>query len=274
MTVKYLREQVDEAVQMPSKENIVKRLNFCIWTEQVTRWVQMSKWDACGRKPISEAQLIGRRCYGGLDLASRTDLAALALVFPDEDGGFTVLPFFWAPKEKAEYREKVDHVPYLMWEKQGLLTLTEGNVTDYDIIHDQICELGDRYQIEELGCDPWNATQLITQLSDSGMTTLEVPQRYAHLSAPTKELEALVVSKKLAHGGNPILRWMASNVAIKGDAAGNIMPAKDRSIDKIDGIVATIIGLSRALKSQTTSSVYETRGLTTLGGAADGGTTT
>lgn len=264
ITRRYLREQVDEAVQMPTKENSVKRLNFCIWTEQVTRWMPMSSWDACPVE-ISDSRLIGEVCYAGLDLASRTDLCALVLLFPNIDGRCVVRPFFWAPREGAERRQNVDAMPYMDWYKQGLLELTEGNATDYDVIRGKVKELAETFRIVELGFDPWNAQQLCTQLMSDGLTVVELRQNFANLSGPMKELESLVKTKTLDHGNHPIMRWMASNVSATMDKVGNIKPGKDRYVDKIDGIVALIMAISRWTVNQNSASVYESRGVLAIG---------
>lgn len=266
ITQRYLQEQVNEAVQMPSKENLVKRLNFCLWTGQVTRWLPMAKWDACAA-PVVPEQLRGLACMGGLDLASKIDLAAFVLVFERALGGFALLPFFWVPRERAEERERTDQVPYVMWAQQGLIKMTEGNVIDYDVIFQDICDLAEQYRIVEIGYDSWNATQMAVQLSGKGFTMADVPQTMRHLSEATKTLESLVVSGQLAHGGHPVLRWMASNVAVVRDTKDNLLPAKDRSMEKIDGIVAAIIGLSRSIRQEGDgTSVYEERGILTVGG--------
>lgn len=268
ITERYLREQVDEAVQMPSKENIVKRLNFNIWTEQSVRWMPMASWDACTAQ-IPYERLIGETCYAGLDLASRTDLCALVLLFPNIDGRCVALPYFWAPKEGAERRQEVDHVPYMDWHRDGLIDLTEGDATDYDVIRDKVKELSETFRIVELGFDPWNAQQLATQLTTDGITVVEIRQNFANLSGPMKELESLVKTRALDHGGHQIMRWMVSNVSATMDRVGNIKPGKDRYIDKIDGIVALIMAISRMMVQQDSTSVYETRGLVTVGGTPD-----
>lgn len=268
ITERYLREQVDEAVQMPSKENIVKRLNFCLWTEQVTRWMPMAKWDACTAE-IPYSRLIGEVCYAGLDLASRTDLCALVLFFPNIDGRCVALSYFWAPSEGAERRQEVDHVPYMDWYKHGLIDLTEGNATDYDVIRTKVKELSETFRIAEIGFDPWNAQQLCTQLTSDGMTVVELRQNFANLSGAMKELESLVKTKALDHGGHLIMRWMATNVCATMDKVGNIKPGKERYIDKIDGIVALIMAIARWMVNRSTTSVYEERGILTLGGRTD-----
>lgn len=264
ITERYLREQVDEAVQMPSKENIVKRLNMCLWTEQVTRWIPMAKWDSCAGI-VSPSALHGMACMAGLDLASKLDIAALVLVFELQAGRYALLPFFWAPKERAEERERKDHVPYLMWASQGLIKLTEGNVIDYEVIYQDILDLTEQYRIVEMGYDSWNATQMAVQLQAKNITMVDVPQTMKQLSEATKKLQELVVAGNLDHGGHPVLRWMASNVAVKTDAQGNMMVAKDRSIEKIDGIAASILGISRWIRQETEpASVYEERGMLTI----------
>ena len=265
ITPRYLQEQVREAVKMPSKENMGKRLNFCLWTEQVTRWLPMSKWDAC-TAPVVREELRGLACMGGLDLASKIDLAAFVLVFQRAAGGYALLPFFWVPRDRAEERERTDHVPYLMWAQQGLIKMTDGNVIDYDVIFQDICDLAEQYRIVEIGYDSWNATQMAVQLSGQGFAMVDIPQTMRHLSEATKTFESLIVSGQLAHGGHPVLRWMASNAAVVRDTKDNLMLAKDRSTEKIDGIAASINGLSRWIRQDPEQpSVYETRGAITVG---------
>jgi phage terminase large subunit-like protein len=156
-------------------------------------------------------------------------------------------------------------MPYDVWARGGFLILTPGNVIDYDFIRKQINDLAERFQIAELGYDPWNATQLATQLQGDGLTVVPVRQGFASLNAPSKELEKLVVGKLIRHGGNPVARWCASNVAAAMDPAGNIKPDKARSTEKIDAIVALIIALSRSMLYSKLESVYLTRGLQVWG---------
>jgi phage terminase large subunit-like protein len=232
----------------------------------------MEKWDACGPVPIDEAKLTGQRCVAGLDLSSTTDITALVLVFPVDDksgkqgeltsseGNLIVLPFFWIPVEGARQRERRDRVPYLTWAREGLIEMTPGNVVDYDVIRKRINELSERFDIEEIALDRWNATHLATQLSGDGFEMVAFGQGYRDMTAPTKEMEKLVLCGRLQHGGHPVLRWMASNVAVETDAAGNLKPSKKKSIERIDGIVAAIMALGRAMLVPQFRSVYETRG--------------
>ena len=263
VTRKYLREQVREAQGMPSKENIVKRLNFCVWTENAVRWFALQTWDA-GRRVIDWSDYRGRLCYGGLDLSSTMDVTALALLFPNDDGSIDVLCRFWVPEATVEERVRKNDVFYGLWRDRGLLRVTPGNVVDYDFIREEIRALRDQYQIKEVGYDPWNATGLIVDLLADGLDLVEVRQGYGSLSAPSKEFEKLVQGAKLHHDGDPVLRWMASNVATESDAAGNIKPSKDRSVEKIDGISAIVTALARLIVHGEERSVYEERGILLL----------
>ncbi len=261
VTLKYLREQVQEAIGMPSKEAIVRRLNFCEWTEAHTVWISDDRWMLCDN-PIDAKALAGRVCYGGLDLASTTDVAALELYFPpdDVDPLARVLSFFWIPEEGVNARS--ERVPYKQWVKAGLMKATDGNVIDYDVIRQDIRDLFETYAITEIAYDRWNATQLVTQLQADGITMVPFGQGFQSMSAPTKALETFVKGRQIAHGGNPVLRWMASNTAIKQDPAGNVKPDKGASTEKIDGIVALVmaIGCSQLVPLQQ-SAPYADEGI-------------
>ncbi len=239
-------EDCEEARQSPAKENSFRRYRLNQWTEQDVRWLSLEKWDACSAVP---KDLEGRECYAGLDLSSTTDISALVLVFPGEDR-YDVLPFFWVPEEGARNRERMDRVPYRQWIREGFIEATPGEVIDYDRIRARVNELGERFQIREIAIDRWNATQLATQLSGDGFEMVAFGQGYASMNWPTKKLEEVVLSGKLAHGANPVLRWMAGNVSIEKDAADNWKPSKKKSQERIDGIVALIMGLERATVQQ------------------------
>ena len=263
----YLEAKCREAQNSPAKENTFRRLHLNQWTEQDVRWLQMAKWDACGELPFDPAELEGRVCYGGLDLASTTDVAAFVLMFPPDDPSepWAVLPRFWVPGDNARAREKRDRVPYTKWASDGYLTMTEGDVIDFDVIRRDVTAAGEVFDIREIAIDRWAAPQITTQLMGDGFDMVPFGQGFASMSGPTKELEALVLSGRLAHGGNPVLRWMASNVAVEMDAAGNLKPSKRKSNEKIDGIVATVMAAGRAMVSKSSgSSVYEGRGMIVL----------
>ena len=266
VSVEYLERECRRAQETPTYENPFKRLHLNMRTAQDVRWLSIEQWDACGGTPIDEAALYGRECYAGLDLSTTTDISALVLVFRDPDGGVTLLPWFWIPADNARKREHRDRVPYETWARQGLIEMTPGNVIDYDYIRARINDLSKRFNIREIAIDPWNATQLSTQLQGDGFEVVQFGQGYKDMTSPAKELEKLVVSGRLRHGGHPVLRWMASNVAVEMDAAGNLKPSKKKSTERIDGITAAVMALGRALLQPPPSeSVYDTYGIRALG---------
>ena len=204
-------------------------------------------------------KLKGRDCYAGLDLSSTSDITAFVMVFPPEAEGenYIVLPHFWLPRETLKLRVRRDHVPYDLWEKQGLFHITEGNVVDYEFVRKTIGELAEQYHICEIGVDRWNATQLITELAGDGFTMVPIGMGFKDMSPGMKELYKLLLEGKITHGGNPILRWMAGNVVAEIDAAENIKPSKKKATEKIDGIVALIMGLDRCIRHEISGSVYD-----------------
>ena len=238
------------------------------WTEQAERWIDLAAWDACAG-PVALELLRGRPCFGGLDLSTTTDLTALAWVFPPggDDDLWRVLSRYFVPSENLRKRAERDRVPYDLWAAQGFIEPTPSNVVDYGAIEQRILADAVLFQIREIAYDPWNATHIALRLQDQGATMIEFRQGFRSMAAPTRELEKLIVSKKLAHGGNPVTRWMAANVAVAQDPAGNLKPAKDKSTERIDGIVALIMALGRAMLpgEPPLTSVYEHRGLIILG---------
>jgi phage terminase large subunit-like protein len=268
VSVEYLQRECRRARETPTYENTFKRLHLNMRTAQDVRWLSVEQWDACGGSPVDEAALRGRECYAGLDLSTTTDVSALVLVFLDPEGAVTLVPRFWIPGDNAHKREKRDRVPYVTWARQGLIEMTPGNVVDYDVVRTRINELGRIFQVREIAVDPWNATQLSTQLQGDGFEVVNFGQGYKDMTSPAKELEKLVVSGRLRHGGHPVLRWMASNVAVEMDAAGNLKPSKKKSTERIDGITAAVMALGRALlQPPSLPSVYDTHGLSAMGWA-------
>ena len=259
-----VRNACEQAQQNPAEENAFRQLRLNQWVKQSIRWMPMDKWDACAF-PIDEKELEGRVCYAGLDLSSTTDLTAFSLVFPpiDEDDKYQILPFFWVPEDTLALRVKRDHVNYDLWEKQGYLMTTEGNVVHYGFIEKFIEELGQKYNIREIGFDRWGATQMCQDLEDMGFTVVPFGQGFKDMSPPTKELMKLTLEQKLAHGGHPVLRWNMDNIFIRQDPAGNIKADKEKSTERIDGAIATIMALDRAIRCglDDGTSVYDSRGL-------------
>ncbi len=241
----FLKEECQRAKDSPAYENTFRNLYLNEWTEQDIRWLPMDKWRLCGGELRS---LLGSDCWAGLDLSTTTDITALVLAFPDADGKISLLCRFWVPAENARKREKRDQVPYRQWERDGFLTFTEGDVVDYDFVRRDLNTLREKYNIRELAIDRWNATQITTQLQGDGFTIEPFGQGYAAMSGPAKEFEKLVIGGQLAHGDNPVLTWMAGNVAAEMDAAGNIKPSKAKSHERIDGIVAAVMAVGQASK--------------------------
>ncbi len=257
-----MRRFAKEAMLMPGMQNTFRMKYLNQWTEQATRWIDMAAWESCGQQPDPPE---GREAFAALDLATTTDLCAFVAIFPSDDGSFDILARFWCPIEGIRKRSQRDRVPYEQWVEQGWITATDGNVTDYDVIRRDIQDMAEQFSIKEIAVDRWNATQITTQLGGDGFEMVPFGQGFASMSAPSKELEKLVISKKLRHGNNPVLNWMASNVAIEQDAAGNIKPSKKKSTERIDGIVALVMAIGRAIATgPTQSSVYEERGMLIL----------
>jgi phage terminase large subunit-like protein len=224
----------------------------------------MDKWDACAFS-VDEDDLEGRVCYGGLDLSSTTDITAFVLVFPprDETDKYVVLPYFWIPEDNVDLRVRRDHVPYDLWEKEGYLETTEGNVIHYGFIEKFIENLGERFNIREIAFDRWGAVQMVQNLEGMGFTVVPFGQGFKDMTGPTKELMKLTLEQRIAHGGHPVLRWMMDNIFIRRDPAGNIKMDKEKSTEKIDGAIALVMGLDRALRggNDDGSSVYDEHGI-------------
>ncbi|CDG04243.1 terminase large subunit [Lactococcus lactis] len=254
----------DSAKQNPAEENSFRQLRLNQWVKQAVRWMPMDKWDACAFK-ADEGSLRGRVCYGGLDLSSTTDLTSFVLVFPpeDEDDKFVIQPYYWVPEDTLDLRVKRDHVNYDLWAKQGYIQTTEGNVVHYGFIEKFIEELGEKYNIREIAFDRWGAVQMVQNLEGMGFTVVPFGQGFKDMSPATKELMKLTLEQKLAHGGHPVLRWNMDNIFVRTDPAGNIKADKEKSTEKIDGAIATIMALDRAIRcgNDSGASVYDERGL-------------
>jgi len=268
-----MRHDYHEAAQNPAEENLFRQLRLNQWVKSTVRAISMKAWDACDGKVDGE-KLEGQPCYIGLDLSSSIDLTAMGMVFPDWEGGYDILMRFWIPEDTMREKERKDKVPYSKWVKQGLLTATPGNVIDYGFIRHQLNQDREIYDIKELAFDRWGAALILQQLQEDGFVLDEkeagsghpliVPfgQGYASMSSPTKELIKLATDKehkeRLRHGANPVLRWNVDNLEVTQDAAGNLKPDKAKATQKIDGVVALIMGLDRAIRHQEEGpSIYE-----------------
>ena len=261
--IERLRDAYREAKQNPADEITFKWLRCNMWVSSTVAWIPDAIYMR-GNEPIDMDALAGRDCYAGLDLSSTGDITALVLIFPprDEEEKYVLLPYFWIPEETIPRRVKANSVPYDIWEKQGYIMSTEGNVIHYDFIEKFIMYLSEKYHILEIAVDRWNATQMIQNLEGEGFTIVPFGQGFSSMSAPTKEFYRLLMEGRIIHGGNPVLRWMAGNVVIDTDPAGNIKVTKAKSKEKIDGIVAAIMALDRCIRQEGQSgSVYDERGL-------------
>jgi phage terminase large subunit-like protein len=242
-----LRRKVRKAREIPAAANSFLRLHLNVWTASEARWFGIGVWERCGQVLVEE-DLRGRECFGGIDLASTSDFNAWVLAFPREDG-VDVLARFFIP-EAAVKNNLTMRDQYVAWAKQGHLNITPGDVSDQDFIEAAVLEDARRFQIREIGYDPWNSTQLAVRLADEGLAMVEVRQGYRTLNEPAKLLEKLILTKKLNHGGSPVLSWMAGNVQLETDPAGNIKPSKKKSRAKIDGVVALVTALERMMHQE------------------------
>ena len=243
-----MRSLADKAEEIPALQNTFRRLYLNQWTSASERWIDLSAWDATAGL-LNEHELVGQKCYGGLDLATTTDIAALVLAFPVDDK-LRVLCRFWVPEDSMRERSRRDRVPYDVWAREGFITPTPGNVIDYGMIRRDINDLGDKYRIAEIGHDPWNATQVCLELADDGFTMIPIRQGFASLTAPSKAFETMILSKQIVHGGNPVLRWMVDNCVVRQDPAGNLKPDKAKSSERIDGVVAAVMAIDRATRHE------------------------
>lgn len=197
--------------------------------------------------------LKARRCYIGMDLSSTKDLTALVAVFPDDDG-FDVLCQFFVPRDSIKARSNTDRVPYDQWAREGYLIATPGNVVDYEAVRQTLKDWAAEFQVREIAYDPWNATDLVTRLSEQdGFTCVPMRQGFVSLSAPTKALEKAVLGRTIRHDGHPVLRWCVSNVSVESDPAGNMKPSKKVSTERIDGVVALIMAIDRMDRNNSTA---------------------
>jgi phage terminase large subunit-like protein len=250
----YLESAANEAQNSPADLAKFQRLHLGLRTKQQTRFLRLDAWDR-NASMVDERRLAGRVCYGGLDLAATTDLCALAWDFPDGLGGHDLVWRMWAPEAAMEQLSQRTAGLASAWARRGLITVTPGDVTDYDYIRSQINVDREKFQVGEIAYDPWNSSQLVTDLMADGLPMVKMRQGFGSLSAPTKEFQRLMLegteeTPRLRHGGNPCVRWQVDNLAVEMDAAGNVKPSKQNSGDKIDAIVAAIMALDRAVHFQ------------------------
>ncbi|MBC8266361.1 MAG: terminase large subunit [Flavobacteriales bacterium] len=257
----YMEREAKKAMDIPNYMNTFKRLHLNIWTTNETKWMNDKEWMDCQG---DLGDLSGMAAWGGIDLATTRDISAFVLLFK-VDNKFKILPFFFVPEDNAKKRSDRDGIDYLSWINQGHIIATPGNVTDYSFIRKKVNELSKKYRIQSIAYDRWNASQLVIDLQGDGANMSPLGQGYASLSAPTKQLEKLILGKEIEHNGNPVLRWMIGNVQLEVDAADNHKPSKKKSKEKIDGVVATICALAEYMSEEKDGdSIYDNRGLLIL----------
>lgn len=261
ITEEYLARECRKAQETPSELNNFLRLNLNIVTDAAEAWMAMDRWNKCSGlrnetpRQWRERMLLELKdepCVLGLDLSAKIDLTAAVQIFRPTDyrSKWVIIPAFWVPTETAHLKEKKDRVPYSAWQREGHVWLTDGSEVDSQTIRSFINGVNETYPIQEIAYDDWNATELSRQLREEdgfGERMVPVRQGSRSLSDPMKELEAMVGSGRIEHGANPAMDWMMGNLTAKRDENGNIQPDKKRSTEKIDGPVALITGLARAL---------------------------
>lgn len=248
---KYLREQVREARGMPSKESVVKRLNFCMWVEAANPWLSFDAWQS-GKAEYGLEDLAGRRCLAGMDLSSTTDLTALVLLFEptEEDRRWLLLPYFFLPEENIQERIKKDKVPYDSWANSGFLELTPGRAISKAHILKRMLKISEIVEITSVAYDRWRIEDLIQLAKDNNIDLPELKafgQGYKDMSPAVDEFETRLLGNQLLHNNNPVMNWCAANAVVVSDPAGNRKVAKDKATGRVDGIVAGVMAVGSSI---------------------------
>lgn len=246
-----MEEQAREALASPTKLNDFLTFNLNIWTQAATRWIPEAKWMACAGA-VTEQALKGRPCYVGLDLSATEDITAYCLCFPPIEAGgpYVFLWRFFMPEDSLQARERSDHVPYTYWRDAGLIIATPGDSVDYDAVRQELDGDRETFVFQELGYDPWNAQEMKNYYQATGLQVVEIRQTFVGMAAYTKTFEKKVLAREIRHDGNPVMSWMLSNTEVKSDRQDNIAPMKPKrnsSGKRIDGVVAAIMALGRAV---------------------------
>jgi len=270
-TYSYMDGKVAMAEESEEALIAFKTKHLNCWVDKPNTWIKSEIWNR-SQTPIRYTklkELRNKTAYAGLDLASTTDIAAFVLIFPDGKGGIDVISRFYLPEDNMRDRVKIDKVPYLDWVKDGLISTTPGNTIDYDYIERDILRYCEFFNIKMVAYDRWNSSQMITNLEKNEVADL-IPfgQGFASMSSPTKQVEVLSLQDKINHGSNEVLNWMCSNVVLRRDAADNIKIDKDKSIEKVDGMVSLVMALGAYIADTKTeednTSIYETKDLIDL----------
>lgn len=253
-----MRTTAKQAEGQPTKQEIFRRLYLNQWSDGAAEpWFDMMIYDQGNERACLDSRE-SEPAWIGVDLGSTSDLTAVTLAFRDDDGGFSVYPYVFAPEGAIRKRQDRGEAPYRDWAAQGFLSTTPGDVTDYDRIEELIRDLCKRFNVQEIALDPWGARPMINRFVEDGLPAIEHRQGFVSMTGPMKAMERAVLARKFRHGGNPILRWCVSNVVVDEDPAGNIKPNKKRAMEKIDAAVATIMAVGRADANEACiGSIYE-----------------
>jgi phage terminase large subunit-like protein len=255
----FLRTRQKEAIENARQQNVFKTKHLNLWCSSRSAYFNLQKWADCLDSSLDLADFEGKDCYISLDLASKVDISAKMLLFPLSGGKFAVFGTYYLPEGTVESTAN-NH--YRGWVNAGQMVATDGDMIDMDRIEQDILDDCARFNVQEVVYDPFQATMLVTHLQNEGVTCVEYRSTVQFMSEPTKNLDALIVSGKIVHDGDPVLTWMISNVVCREDNKSNVFPVKERSENKIDGAIALIMAIGRASSGDGSSeSVYEQREL-------------
>lgn len=263
----YIREQVVQARGMPSKEAVVRRLNFCEWVESHNPFIGADVWTH-GAEEIDPAQLVGRSCFGGLDLGSTQDLTAMVLLFlpTEDDPVYRLVPHFWLPAEGLSDKSMKDRVPYLSWVKHAHLETTPGRAISKRIVAQRVAEITAPYELKVLAFDRWRIEDFKQVLEDEGidLSLQNFGQGFQSMSPAVEQFERLLLGGEMMHNNNPCMTWCAANAVVEFDAAGNRKLSKRKAVGRIDGMIAAVMAAGMTLTKVDQPSIYETRGVIAL----------
>lgn len=259
--LRYLRDQVREARGMPSKEALVRRLNFCEWTEAVSPWISADSWRNCKDENFDVQLLQGRRCFGGLDLSSTQDLTALALLFEpvEQDPYWRLKVDFWLPGDGLAQKADKDRVPYLKWRDDKWLTALPGKAINKMAVLQRVVEITSSYDLQGLAFDRWRIEDLLMLADQEGFALPLIPfgQGFKDMAPAVDSFEAMLVDETLRHDGNPVLNWNAANAVVTTDPAGNRKIDKQKATGRVDGLLAAIMAAGQILKEQESTQINQ-----------------
>jgi len=246
LNIEELRSACKRALRIPREESEFKQFHCNLWVSQATAWINIGEWEKCYDPQFHLRDFKGKPCYMGIDLSETRDTTSVVLLFP-VGPDFYLAPFFFLPKANLDDKAKTEKVPYDIWARQGHLILTEGNVVDYDVVLENILGLAGLCDILQVAIDPYNSKQVKIKLEEKGLNIIDIRQGFLTMNAPVKELERLILSRRIHHDGNPIMRWMLDNCTLLRDSTGSVKIDKRKRNSKVDGVSATLDALALIL---------------------------